>query len=622
MGKYRMYEPYGYDDDSNYISKKDQIERELQQNRINDCKEFASVEYNETLQAFVFKNVKGQERGYAYMADIIPSELIKDAYYDSTTKNLIITFVNGKTVTIPLNDLIDVVEAGDGLENVDGKFYIKLTEDCERFLTVDENGLKLSGVQDAIDIERDRAISAETEEFNRATQAEANLSAAIRQEVSDRTDGDRLIRTIIGTGFSTNETETVSYQFNALSEKAQKEIDDRTTAVAQEAQLREIGDGALDGRITSLDTAKANKSDVYTKSEVYTKEECDERFSGGSSGGTVVDAYTKAESDARFQPIGDYLTQNDLNGYATESWVNNQGFLTEHQSLSGYATEQWVEEQGYLTEHQSLSGYATTEEVEAALALKADTEVTYTKEDVNALLAEKEAEIAQLESDYTSLKKIVGDMGGNVTYLVPEEGNFVNLMKNGGTVKLSEDTTSKNFYPGATANNTTTLVLNGKTLTITGLTTSSSTGAITARYKENLTVKGSGTIDAGDGMAIMCTGEDAVFNLEGNMFGASPVYQTNRTTNELIYCYSGTINISGGVFKGNGSPYTLNCYDANYANGTAKIIVTGGKFYDFNPADNSAEGEHTNFLAEGYHVEISTVIEEDVEHTIYTVKKD
>ena len=66
----------------------------------------------------------------------------------------------------------------------------------------------------------------------------------------------------------------------------------------------------------------------------------------------------------------------------------------------------------------------------------------------------------------------------------------------------------------------------------------------------------------------------------------------------------------------------MNCYDANYRNGTAKIVVTGGKFYDFNPADNSAEGEHTNFLAEGYHVETSTVVEEEVEHTVYTVKKD
>ena len=613
MGKYRMYEPYGYQDDTNYISKKDQIERELSINRMNDCREFASVEYNETLQAFVFKNVKGQERGYAYMSDIVPQELIADAYYDTDTKTLVITFVNGKVVNIPLNDLIDVVEAGDGLKNVDGKFYINLAEDCERFLTVDENGLLLSGVQDAINVERDRAISAETEEFNRATQAEADLSAAIRQEVSDRTDGDRLIRTIIGTGFSTNETETVSYQFNALSEKAQKEIDDRTTAVAQEAQLREIGDGALDGRITSLDTAKANKSDVYTKSEVYTKEECDERFSGGSSGGTVVDAYTKAESDARFQPIGDYLTQNDLNGYATESWVNNQGFLTEHQSLSGYATEQWVEEQGYLTEHQSLSGYATTEEVEAALALKADTEVTYTKEDVNALLLEKENEIY-------SLTKIVGDLGGAVTYDLPNAAgkSFNTLMNNNGTVKLTDDVETGRFGPGIMAKNSVKLNLNTHNLTVTGLTDSSAQGAIMSRGTQEITIYGKGTIDAGAGICIEANGADSVINLTGS----TTVYQTNRPNAELIYCYSGTINIVNGTFKNNGSPYLLNCYDANYRSGTAKIIVTGGKFYDFNPADNSAEGEHTNFVAEGYHVETSTVTEEGVEHTVYTVKKD
>ena len=65
----------------------------------------------------------------------------------------------------------------------------------------------------------------------------------------------------------------------------------------------------------------------------------------------------------------------------------------------------------------------------------------------------------------------------------------------------------------------------------------------------------------------------------------------------------------------------LNCYDANYANGTAKIVVTGGKFYDFNPADNSAEGEHTSFVPAGYEAVASTVVEEGVEHTVYTVKK-
>jgi hypothetical protein len=44
----------------------------------------------------------------------------------------------------------------------------------------------------------------------------------------------------------------------------------------------------------------------------------------------------------------------------------------------------------------------------------------------------------------------------------------------------------------------------------------------------------------------------------------------------------------------------LNCIDANYTNGTAVISVSGGSFYGFDPGDNAAEGEGTNFLADGY----------------------
>ena len=41
---------------------------------------------------------------------------------------------------------------------------------------------------------------------------------------------------------------------------------------------------------------------------------------------------------------------------ATQSWVQQQGYLTEHQSLAGYATQSWVQQQGYLTSHQSVDG--------------------------------------------------------------------------------------------------------------------------------------------------------------------------------------------------------------------------------------------------------------------------
>lgn len=55
-----------------------------------------------------------------------------------------------KTVDVPMDELIIESEVKDGLKVVDGKISIKLDTTTETFLTVGENGLKLSGVQGAI----------------------------------------------------------------------------------------------------------------------------------------------------------------------------------------------------------------------------------------------------------------------------------------------------------------------------------------------------------------------------------------------------------------------------------------------------------------------------------------
>lgn len=44
------------------------------------------------------------------------------------------------------------------------------------------------------------------------------------------------------------------------------------------------------------------------------------------------DYYTKAESDERFQPIGEYLTSIP-DEYVTETELNSKGYLTEHQPI-------------------------------------------------------------------------------------------------------------------------------------------------------------------------------------------------------------------------------------------------------------------------------------------------
>ena len=66
----------------------------------------------------------------------------------------------------------------------------------------------------------------------------------------------------------------------------------------------------------------------------------------------------------------------------------------------------------------------------------------------------------------------------------------------------------------------------------------------------------------------------------------------------------GDVKIMDGTFKVEpyqGSyEYTINCVDANYKNGTADVSIQGGKFYNFNPQNNAAEGAGTNFLVGGY----------------------
>lgn len=58
-----------------------------------------------------------------------------------------------------------------------------------------------------------------------------------------------------------------------------------------------------------------------------------------------------------------------------------------------------------------------------------------------------------------------------------------------------------------------------------------------------------------------------------------------------VYVYSGIAYINGGYYEiqqisgANGYGETINCYDANFKNGTAQVIISGGSFYNFNPTD-------------------------------------
>lgn len=68
---------------------------------------------------------------------------------------------------------------------------------------------------------------------------------------------------------------------------------------------------------------------------------------------------------------------------------------------------------------------------------------------------------------------------------------------------------------------------------------------------------------------------------------------TSASSHMEAYC-----NIYGGVFEAEDPKYLLNIQDD--VREYCSLLVYGGTFVGFNPADNTAEGEHTNFVAPGY----------------------
>lgn len=96
--------------------------------------------------------------------------------------------------------------------------------------------------------------------------------------------------------------------------------------------------------------------------------------------------------------------------------------------------------------------------------------------------------------------------------------------------------------------------------------------------------------DAGTGT--LCAKENDCFAVDVRNGGMLIIESGNYIGNiSSVYVHSGAAYINGGYYKVqqisgvNGYGETINCYDANFKNGTATVIISGGSFYNFNPTD-------------------------------------
>ena len=170
-------------------------------------------------------------------------------------------------------------------------------------------------------------------------------------------------------------------------------------------------------------------------------------------------------------------------------------------------------------------------------------------------------------------------------------------MPNGGSVTLSDNMTVKE--PLVVENGKTVEIdLNGHTITNETDVWAGNDWSLFSVRGGTLTIK-NGTVKAKDNDCYACDVQ----------YGGTLIIEDGTFVGNIsaVYVHEGKAEIKGGTFsivqtETEGDPYRflLNCYDSNRQAGKASIVVTGGTFENFNPADNAAEGAGTNFVDEGY----------------------
>lgn len=121
-----------------------------------------SLGYDEDNKAIKLYGKDSVELGSVDATPFIKDGMLNDVEYDADSNTL--TFIwntdsGDKSDTVVLSDIIEPYTAGAGLVLSGNEFSIQLAEGSESFLTVTADGLKLAGVQAAIDAAKAAAIT-------------------------------------------------------------------------------------------------------------------------------------------------------------------------------------------------------------------------------------------------------------------------------------------------------------------------------------------------------------------------------------------------------------------------------------------------------------------------------
>ena len=130
------------------------------------------------------------ELGSVDATPFIKDGMLEDVSYNADNNTLTFRWNTDSGITedtVVLSDIIEPYTKGNGIEIDGNSIKIKLAEDSESFLTVSEAGLKISGIQDAINTAKQAAIDDAASKYATKKTVESNTTAI--GNLSSRIDG-------------------------------------------------------------------------------------------------------------------------------------------------------------------------------------------------------------------------------------------------------------------------------------------------------------------------------------------------------------------------------------------------------------------------------------------------
>ncbi len=274
----------------------------------------------------------------------------------------------------------------------------------------------------------------------------------------------------------------------------------------------------------------------------------------------------------------------------------------------------WTINDADLSADHSLSAGATSEALTIKGHMQESAGNEYMNESIDGIAITVYATQDTVESD--SFNSTYDE---NATYPVANVTELKEALTTGGVVAVTEDIQTNNIEDTAAAriviSQPTTLNLEKKIITPDDM------GKNNVNFCA-LIVDADTTINAGENGGID-TGVNGGYGInvrKGATVTINGGYYYGGGT--AVQVQEGTLVINGGTFACEpfGDPYgynfLINCLDSAYENGTAKVIINGGTFVNFDPSNCTAEGAHTNFVADGYKVVSEPQTNGDVWYTV------